>query len=248
MLYIGTSGWNYPHWREIFYPKELSPKNYLAFFSKHFKTVEVNYSFYRLPSVSTYEKWRRETPENFIFSLKASRFITHIKRLNSVEKPFKEFLKRAENLKEKLGPILFQFPANFQASGENVKRLKKFTRETCGKYRLNQRLKCAFEFRHKSWAEKKIYNLLEDSNSAWVIADSPSYPKVEKITADFIYIRMHGSKVLFGSNYSQEELKDLANKIKKWRRKTKNIYIYFNNDAYGYAVQNAKFLSKLLKE
>ncbi|MCK5044179.1 DUF72 domain-containing protein [Candidatus Parcubacteria bacterium] len=235
MLYIGTSGWAYKHWNDIFYPTGLPDKDRLKYFSQQFKTAEVNYSFYRLPSPQTYSNWHQQTPKGFLFSLKASRYITHVKRLKNVKDAWQQFVKNALNLKEKLGPILFQFPASFKATAENKTRLEDFLKFAKG----------AFEFRHESWADKEIYCLLEKYNSAWVIADSPSYPKIEAVTADFVYLREHGSQVLFTSKYTKEELKKLAGKIKKWLKTNKDVYVYFNNDAQGRAVSNAKELIKL---
>ena len=234
MLYIGTSGWAYQHWNNIFYPACLPDKDKLKYYSQQFKTTEVNYSFYRLPSPATYENWYQQTPRGFLFSLKASRFVTHIKRLKEVESAWQQFIENASNLKEKLGPILFQFPASFRATKENKTRLQEFLRFAQG----------AFEFRHESWEDKEIYHLLEKNNSAWVIADSPSYPKKEIITTDFVYLREHGSQVLFASKYSTAELSKLAGKIGKWRATGKDVYVYFNNDAQGHAVVNAQELIK----
>lgn len=267
-IFIGTSGWVYPHWENIFYPEDLASKDKLKYFSQHFKTAEVNYSFYRLPKPSTYQNWYSQTPGDFLFALKASRFITHIKRLKDVKEPWKIFIKNALELKEKLGPVLFQFPPNFKSSDENIKKLEDFLKiinkplasqvtpkkdgrlfresVSCNSNH-NSKLRYAFEFRHKSWCQEKIYKLLKKYNAAWVIADSPSYPKVEALTADFVYVRMHGSKVLFSSKYTKKELKDLAEKIKKWLRQNKDVFVYFNNDAQGYALENAKTLKELLK-
>jgi len=263
-VYIGTSGWVYPHWENIFYPETLPSKNKLKYFSRHFKTTEVNYSFYRLPRPVTYQNWYSQTPGDFLFAVKASRFITHIRRLKDVKEPWEIFIKNALNLREKLGPVLFQFPSSFKATEENIKRLKGFLRfiYAAGSRRYLRKsavLRFAFEFRHKTWCQEKIYKILKKYNTAWVIADSPNYPyietlkkfrsgrstkggnrpKAEILTADFVYIRMHGSKVLFSSKYTKKELKDLAKKIKRWS-KNKDIFVYFNNDAYGHAIENAR--------
>jgi uncharacterized protein YecE (DUF72 family) len=265
-LFIGTSGWVYSHWEGIFYPEDLQGKDYnppttrLKYFSQHFKTTEINYSFYHLPRPSIYQNWYKQTPEDFLFAVKASRFITHtclagrqVKRLKTA---WKTFIENALNLKKKLGPILFQFPPSFKATDENIKRLEDFLKLITKNLKpKTYTLKFAFEFRHQSWCDpkgkqasygvnKKVYNLLKKYKTAWVIADSPSYPKAEVVTANFVYIRMHGSKVLFSSNYTKKELQDLAQKIKKWL-KTGNVYVYFNNDAMGYAIENAKELLKL---
>lgn len=242
-IYIGTSGWVYSDWEGVFYPKKLSSNKKLEFFSKRFKTTEVNYSFYHLPKPSTYKNWYSQTPGDFLFAIKASRYITHIKRLKGAKLAWKTFLKNALELKEKLGPILFQFSPSFKATEENIKRLEKFLKFRRG--RTSTDLRLAFEFRHESWCDKKIYNLLKKHNAVWVIADSPDYPKAEVVTADFVYIRMHGSKALFSSKYNKQELRSLAQKIKKWQRNG-DVFVYFNNDAQGYAVQNAKELRKEL--
>lgn len=260
-LFIGTSGWVYPHWEKIFYPDGLPKKDKLKYFSQHFQTTEVNYSFYRLPSRAVYQNWYNQTPNGFVFTVKASRFITHIKRLKEVGDSWKIFLENTLELQDKLGPILFQFPPNFAATDENVKRLEKFLDLLRGQTfaigggltSIFPNLRFAFEFRHKSWCDEKVYKLLSKYNAAWVIVDSPSFPKAEIITADFVYVRMHaptpkdlvwghGARALFSSKYTNEELKNLAQKIKKWQKAGRDIYCYFNNDAEGYAVKNAKQL------
>lgn len=238
-LLIGTSGWAYSHWDGIFYPDDLPGKNKLKYFSRHFKTTEINYSFYRLPRPSTYRNWYAQVPADFIFSVKAGRFITHIKRLQEIKEAWKQFVENTLSLKEKLGPFLFQFPPSFRATSENIKRLESFLEL------YPDNLKLAFEFRHKSWCQEKVYKLLKKYNAAWVIADSPRYPKAEVITADFVYVRMHGSQMMFSSNYTKKELSSLARKIKRWSKKGLDVYVYFNNDASGYAVKNAKELLKL---
>jgi len=248
-LFIGTSGWVYGHWTGIFYPENLPSKDKLKYYSQYFKTAEINYSFYHLPRPSTYQNWYSQTPKNFLFAVKTSKFITHVKRLKGVKEAWKQFLENALNLKEKLGPILFQFPSSFQATPENIKRLEEFLKSirenSCsnsGKF-----AKYALEFRHKSWCTERIYKLLKKYNVAWVIADSPRYPRADVVTADFVYIRMHGSKIMFGSKYTKKEIKDLAEKIKNWLKQKLNVYCYFNNDFQGYAIENAKELLDFLK-
>ncbi|MCD6528484.1 DUF72 domain-containing protein [bacterium] len=248
-IFIGTSGWIYSHWEGIFYPKHLPSKDKLKYFSQYFKSTEINYSFYHLPRPVTYQNWYNQTPEDFIFAVKASRFITHIKRLKGVKNAWKTFLENALGLKEKLGPILFQFPPSFKNTPENLNRLENFLRyinSWSKKPTITGFLRFSFEFRHKSWCQENTYDLLKKYNAAWVIADSPRYPKAEVITSDFVYIRMHGSKVMFSSNYTKKELEDLTQKIKKWRKKKLDVYCYFNNDAQGYAVKNAKTLQRMV--
>lgn len=246
-LYIGTSGWVYSDWQGIFYPQTLPSKEKLSYFARHFKTAEVNYSFYHLPRAQTYQNWYSQTPADFLFALKASRFITHIKRLKGVNQAWKVFLENALNLKEKLGPILFQFPPSFKATQENLERLEKFLKfinSPIGKGSLKSS-RFAFEFRDKSWFDEKIYKLLRKYKAAWVIADSSRYPRADIVTAPFIYIRMHGPGPMFASKYSKKELWQLAQKIKKWQKEPRDIYCYFNNDFQGYALENARELLKL---
>jgi uncharacterized protein YecE (DUF72 family) len=240
-LYIGTSGWIYGDWIGIFYPEDLRSKDRLKYFSSHFNTTEINYSFYHLPKPTTYENWYNQTNKNFVFAVKTSRYITHIKRLIGVKDAWKVFLKNTLHLKDKLGPVLFQFPPSFKASDENIKRLKELL-----KLINKAKIRFAFEFRHKSWCGEAVYDILKRFNIAWVIADSPNYPKAEAITANFAYIRMHGSRALFSSKYTHEELQTLAQKIKVWLKKGVDTYVYFNNDFHGYAVQDAKVLLNLL--
>ena len=246
-LFIGTSGWVYSHWERIFYPENLPSKDKLKYYSQHFKTAEINYSFYHLPRPSTYQNWYSQTPDDFLFAVKASRFITHVKRLKEVKDAWKQFLENALNLKEKLGPILFQFPPSFKATEEDIKRLTEFLKLlNATRGRASGNLRFAFEFRHKSWCEEKIYKLLKKYNVAWVIADSPRYPKAEVVTADFAYIRLHGSKIMFASKYTKKEIEDLSKKIKNWL-KNGDVFCYFNNDFQGYAIENAKELINQLK-
>ncbi len=240
-VYIGTSGWVYDDWNRIFYPEDLRPKDRLKYFSDHFKTTEINYSFYHLPKSKTYESWYNQTPDNFVFAVKVSRFITHVRRLKDVKAGWKKFLDNALYLKGKLGPLLFQLPPSFRATDENVMTFKEFLEDIASKD-----IRFAFEFRHKSWCKSMVYEILQKYSAAWVIADSPRYPKAEVVTADFVYIRMHGSEKLFSSKYNSEQLKDLANKMKEWNSKGLHIYTYFNNDFHGNAIENAKELLELI--
>jgi uncharacterized protein YecE (DUF72 family) len=239
-VFIGTSGYIYPHWEGIFYPEDWPKSKKLEYYCQHFDTVELNNTFYRLPGEKAFEGWYKRTPKNFIFAVKVSRFITHVKKLVDCEEPWKIFLKRTLNLKEKLGPLLFQFPPFLKADPEKLEEFGKMILKESPKG-----LRFAFEFRNESWCNKKIYQILKEFNFALVVVDSPSWPKVYQVTADFVYVRMHGSKILFGSKYTKKELEDLAQKIKKWKKQNLDVYVYFNNDAYGYAVEDAKELLKL---
>ncbi len=240
-IYIGTSGYIYPHWEEIFYPEDWPKSKKLEYYCQHFDTVELNNTFYRLPGEKAFEGWYKRTPKNFIFAVKVSRFITHVKKLVDCKEPWRIFLKRALILREKLGPLLFQFPPFLKADSKKLKDFGKIVLKEAPKV-----LRFAFEFRNESWCNEKIYQILKRFNFAWVVVDSPSWPKVYQVTADFVYVRMHGSKILFGSKYTKKELENLAKKIKEWKKQNLDVYVYFNNDAHGYAIENAKELLKIL--
>lgn len=238
-FFIGTSGWFYSHWKGVFYPQDLPASGFLNYYLTKFRTVEINSSFYHLPKEQTFKNWHQKTPNNFLFSLKASRFISHRKKLKDCLKPWKLFYSRAKLLEKKLGPILFQLAPSFKADKFRLKDFLKILPK-------NQRF--AFEFRHQSWFCQSIFEILRKFKIALVVADTPSYPLVKKITTDFIYLRLHGHEKLYASNYSEASLKKWARLIKKWLKEfdLKAVYIYFDNDAQGFAPQNAASLKKLL--
>lgn len=244
-IWIGTSGWTYGHWQGVFYPAGLPAKDRLQYYARHFPTTEVNYSFYHLPRPSTYRKWYNETPAGFVFAVKASRFITHIKKLKDVQEAWAKFIESALNLQEKLGPVLFQFPPGFSAKEGEIRILREFLELIPSG--PGRELRFAFEFRHKSWCRQLVYDLLREYNAAWVIADSARYPKAKAVTADFVYVRMHGPQAMFGSSYSAEKLSELAREIKEWSTAGRDVYVYFNNDFHGYAVANARDLMMRLQ-
>ena len=249
-FYIGTSGWSYPHWENIFYPQGLSQAKRLAYFSRYFNTVEINYSFYHLPSEKAFLDWYNQTPSNFVFALKLSRFITHIKRLKGIKASLNTFLERAVSLRKKLGPILVQFPPNFKWNETNQKRLVDLFNDVKSFQKRNLphfQLKLALEFRDNSWFCPVVYKLLSRFNVALVFSDSSVFPKFNISTADFIYIRMHGPTSLFSSKYSYNSLRDLSHNIAKFIHQGLDVYCYFNNDFSGFAIENAKYLSHLLK-
>jgi uncharacterized protein YecE (DUF72 family) len=246
-IFIGTSGWAYDHWVNVFYPEDLKQKNWLDFYKKHFDTVELNTSFYYLPKPETFSGWRKQVPKDFIFSVKASRFITHVKKLRNCQEPWQKFISAAKNLKENLGPILFQLPTFLKANLKVLEDFLKILSIRQAQGRPRKKYLYAFEPRHESWFCNDIYKILKKFNVALCIADSPSWPEVEVITSNFVYLRFHGGKILYGSEYSLKELKAWSKKIKKWQKKKLDVFVYFNNDAYGFAVKNAKQLEKLVK-
>lgn len=237
-LFVGTSGYNYKHWKNIFYPKDLPQKEWLSFYANYFNTVEINATFYRKFEKRVFEKWHKTTPSNFFFTIKGSRFITHVKRLNNVSDAISLFFEGAFSIKEKLAVVLWQFPASFHNTEENFKRLKEFVlilRFAQDEIRTRQ----AFEFRHSSWFTDEIYNLLNKNGAGFVINDSNYFPSKEVVTGDFVYIRFHGPASLYSSSYSDNQLKVWAKKIDRLADKKYDVYCYFNNDAFGHAVKNA---------
>jgi uncharacterized protein YecE (DUF72 family) len=246
-IYIGASGWSYKDWTDgVFYPPDIASKDWLKYYSEQFNTVEINASFYHQISIQTYAKWYRAVPKDFVFSVKMSRYLTHIKRLNDTRESWQKFIAGAGELKGKLGPILFQLPENFKIDVKKLENLLKGIRYPIG-YRIPVRAyKVVFELRHESWFCDDIYSVLKKYNACLVISDSGKWPSKEVITADFIYIRMHGPSGLYDSKYTDKQLRQWAERIKKWTREVKDIYVYFNNDYEGYAIDNAKSLQQLL--
>ena len=242
-LLVGTSGWSYSSWKGVFYPEDLPSQRYLAFYSGEFPTTEINYSFYHLPKPETYAKWTAQVPDGFVFAVKASRFITHVKRLADVEEAWTRFFENALALGSHFGPILLQFPPSFRC---DRKRLAGFLRSVQNHASKSRLLRLAFEFRHDSWFTEEIYKLLRQHKAALCIADSPRYPRRDRVTTDFVYIRFHGRTELFASKYSEGELSEEAKLIRRYLRDGLDVYVYFNNDALGHAVDNAKFLTNLV--
>lgn len=236
--HIGTSGFSYDDWAGVFYPEGLSRAKWLGYYSKNFSTVELNVTFYRLPKRETFGKWRKETPEDFKFSLKGSRFITHIKRLLDPEEPVGRFMEAAETLRDKIAVILYQFPPGFKA---DTGRLKNFL-SILKPYGMRH----AFEFRNETWINRDVISVLEAEGAAFCTADWPPFLDELPATSDFVYIRRHGQEGNYAASYSDEELKGDAKKIKKYLKENRDVFIYFNNDASGYAPKNALTLKRML--
>ena len=228
---IGCSGFLYDHWRGSFYPEDLPRNRWLDYYCKYFSTVELNVTFYRLPERETFAKWYLSTPEDFVFSLKGSRFITHVKKMKNCEEPIEAFFSRASVLKEKLGVILWQLPPTFNLDLERFKEFLDALRP--------HGIKNTFEFRNKTWINKKIFALLEKENVAFCMADHPDFLNNLPVTADFVYIRRHGEAGGYATSYNTESLKEDAKFIKANLKNKKDVFMYFNNDAFGYAPNNA---------
>ena len=235
--YIGTSGWHYEHWRGLFYPEKLARSKWLEFYVRHFNTVELNNSFYNLPSEKAFINWRESSSKSFVFTVKVSRFITHVKRLRNVEEPMQNFLSRADFLQDKLGPLLYQLPPSMKRDDD---RLEAFL------FTLPSHYRHVFEFRHESWLDDGVFNVLKRYRAGLCVFDMPDFTCPIVATADFVYLRFHGSTGLYSSCYSDEELSNWAKEITGLSKKLKAIYIYFNNDAGAYAIRNAKTLARFL--
>jgi uncharacterized protein YecE (DUF72 family) len=235
---IGTSGWIYKHWMGRLYPEKMPGKDQLSFYAERFDTVEINYSLYRLPERTVFESWRERTPPGFLFAVKASRYLTHRKRLTEPEEPLQRLTSRAAGLGEKLGPILFQFQKNWAA---NLPRLQEFA-EALAPYRGQH---FAFEFRHQSWLVPETYAILERLNAALCLPVHPEMPIDLRLTADWSYIRMHTGRD--GWSFSDEELRGWRKRIGEFVAQEADVYVYFNNDPEGHALVDAERLRAMLR-
>jgi uncharacterized protein YecE (DUF72 family) len=236
---IGCSGWNYADWRGPFYPERGCPTSrWLEFYAREFPTVEINSTFYRLASRNAVARWLTQTPEDFVFAPKISRYITHMKRLTDMEQAVGRFYERIEPLAEspKLGPVLWQLPENFHRNDERLANA--LDHLPPGRH--------AFEFRHASWFDDTVLAMLRDRAVALVIGDDPRrtfQPHV--FTTDFTFIRFHYGRRGRGGNYSPSEIEEWAERIREWRSE-RAVFAYYNNDWNAYAIRNAKLLTKLV--
>jgi len=242
---IGTSGYSYKHWAEgVFYPQGLSQARWFTFYAQQFDTVELNVTFYRLPKITVFENWRQKAPQNFRFSVKGSRYITHIKRLKDVKEPLARLAQRIRPLAEQIDCVLWQLPPSMKDSQQ---RLSAFCLALmkdsvfCG-------MKQVFEFRNETWFQRRTYKILQEHGFCLCFADSGSQMGAEVLTGDYIYLRFHGRGARYGSEYSDEELRQWAGKVRDWKARIKCVYAYFNNDAYGFAPRNARRFRELLKD
>lgn len=238
-VWIGTSGFVYPHWRHgVFYPEGLPQKRELEHFSACFRTVELNNPFYRLPDRETFEHWKQRTPPDFAFAVKASRFITHVRRLRDCRDPVRTFLDRARGLGRKLGPVLFQLPPTM---GVDLDRLEGFIRA------LPPRRRYVLEVRHTSWLDDAVYDRLRRRGIALCIAVGGAVEPADlPVTGGFVYVRMHAGRGKDG-NFTRSQLEEWADPIRRLRRDGRDVYVYFNNDWQGLAVRNAQTLRALLQ-
>ena len=241
-VWIGTSGFSYKHWANgVFYPAGLSPRKWLEFYGGCFSTVEMNVTFYRLPAEKTFEGWHGRTPPGFSFSIKGSRFITHVRRLKGVEEPLKLFFERTGALREKLGCVLWQLPPGLHL---DTARLEEFLCFLKGHAPGAQ----VFEFRHESWFCDPVERLLEAYGAALCSADWRDLSVPEWHVGPCFYLRRHGpGRALYSDCYPDALLREDARRIRGWLREGKDVYVYFNNDVGGWAPRNARTLVKMLE-
>jgi len=233
---VGTSGWSYDHWRDRFYPHDMSQRDWLGHYASQFRSVEINSTFYRLPSEDTLRTWHDSVPPDFEFSVKASRYITHTKKLRDPRQTLPPLLERISLLGGKLGPILFQLPPCWR---RNVDRLAEFLDA------LGTDFRHAFEFRDRSWFDDDILALLEDHRAAFCIYDLAGYCAPPFVTGDFVYVRLHGPDAPYRGCYTDSGLAQWHRAIANWQAGGHDVYCYFDNDEAGYAPNNALALQAL---
>lgn len=235
---VGCSGWNYQSWRELVYPKGCPPSRWLEHYATLFDTVEVNSTFYRLASRDAVARWVEQTPPDFLFTLKASRYLTHIKRLTELGAGIEKFYERVEPLTAtpKMGPVLWQLPENFHRDDDRL----------AGALKALPPGRHTFEFRHRSWFVPEVYELLREHGVALTVGDHPERPfQSYEMTADWTFVRFHYGHRGRRGNYSETELEEWAERIARWRREVE-VFAYFNNDWEGFAVRNGLWLRKRL--
>ena len=275
MIRIGISGWLYPAWRKTFYPKGLPQRHELGYASRTFNTIEINGTFYSLQAPASFCRWRDETPDDFVFALKGARFITHMKQLLDCETALANFFAQGVlALGRKLGPILWQLPARMPFNEERIERfLALLPRDTTAAARLARHrdrrimagrtllepaasgpLRHALEVRHESFRDPRFLALLRRAGVALVVSDAPDWPRFEEITADFLYLRLHGTHELYSSGYDGAALDLWAERVRRWarggpagkNRRLRDVYVYFDNDAKVRAPPDALALATRL--
>lgn len=239
MTHIGTSGWHYKDWSGPFYPGGLAEKDFLEYYAQRFHTVEINHSFYQLPKKETLKTWKDMVPSDFIFAVKASRYITHMKKLKDAEKSVIPLLKRVEVLGDRLGPILFQLPPRWRF---NLERFYDFLEFLPADFRY------AFEFRDTGWQDPRAYEAMKMMGVAFCIYDLNGYLSPKEITADFVYIRLHGPDGAYRGQYDASTLSGWAGAFSAWMRQGMEIFCYFDNDEAGYAAMNALQLQGMMNK
>lgn len=238
-IHIGTSGWSYDHWKGRFYPDDLASSGWLGYYAREFNSVEINSSFYRLPTASTLQHWQDATPADFVFTAKASRYITHMKKLKGSRQTLPPFLERITLLGDRLGPILFQLPPHWRFNAERLAALLDDLGGAC---------RCAFEFRDHSWFNEQCYELLSRHGAALCLYELEGFLSPQEMTADFVYVRLHGPGAAYQGSYGNKALVAWAAACTRWTTSGREVYIYFDNDESAYAVQNAASLQTMIQE
>jgi len=240
-IYVGTSGYSYLHWREVFYPRGLPQARWLEHYAGHFDTVELNVTFYRLPPENTFEGWRNRTPRGFRFAVKGWRMVTHRKYLKDCGDQVKRVFESAAALGGKLAVVLWQLPPRLEL---DLVRLRDFLDLARGMSRIRQ----AVEFRHPSWYKQEVYDCLAKRRFALCLADMPRARIDDVTTADFVYVRRHGPQGTYRRPYTKRAMAALARKASRWAEEGKDVFIYFNNDYAGHAVMNAEQVLDTLRQ
>lgn len=235
---IGTSGWQYRHWRKNFYPETLRRADWLAHYSSVFDSVELNASFYRLPEYGDIQRWCESTPTDFQFAVKAPRTITHFKKLKNCESLVDTLVARLAAFGERLGPVLFQLPPRWRC---NPRRLNDFLAS------LPDDRRFAFEFRDTSWHCDEVIAMLEKHRAAFCIFDLDGESSALETPADFVYVRLHGPRSSYTGNYRAPALRTWAGRALGWQRKNKCVYVYFDNDARAYSAKNARRMRRMMQ-
>ena len=238
LIHIGTSGWHYDHWRGAFYPEDLAKQRFLQYYADRFDSVEINHSFYQLPKKETFERWRKETGRDFLFSIKASRYISHMKKLKDPGETVPPLLSKADFLKEKLGPILFQLPPGWSVNQERLQNFLSF---------LPEGYRYVFEFRDFSWHTAGIIDMLSRRGAAFCIFEMAGQRSLKEVTADFVYVRLHGpDREAYKGMYTSQDLAGWAGAFSSWANQGKEVFCYFDNDEKGFAAQNALELNRMI--
>jgi uncharacterized protein YecE (DUF72 family) len=238
-LYIGTSGWHYDHWRGPFYPETLPKREWLAFYSERFRCVEINNTFYSFPSEATVAAWAERTPGDFVFALKASQYITHRKKLKDSAEAVARFTERAERFGSKLGPVLFQLPPRWRC---NPQRLDAFLRALPPGFRY------VMEFRDPSWHTREVTDLLAEHNVGFCVFEIEGFRSPRWSTSDLAYVRLHGPRLAYTGSYDRQALEGWARQVRSWRASDHDVFIFFDNDDQGFAVDNALSLLELTRD
>jgi len=242
-IHIGTSGWSYKHWKGIYYPPKLPAVKWLEFYAETYKTTELNASFYRLPLPQTTINWTKRVPKDFLFCVKMSRYLTHMKKLKEPEETLQRFFDIFEPMKKIMGPVLIQLPPSLKFNYDTAEHLYSLLKKKYKDYEF------VMEVRHNTWLEEDSLTLMTKYDIGLVISQSgDEFPYSEMITAKNIYVRFHGPKELYASSYSDNMLKDFAKKFKKWVKEGHEVWAFFNNDIHGYAVEDARRLMALVEK